>query len=49
VCCNPRGRKESDITQQLSNNERVTEDEESEAGQGEKEGGVRDLESILFI
>ena len=49
VCCNPRGRKESDMTQQLSNNERVTEDEESEAGQGEKEGGVRDLESILFI
>ena len=49
VCCNPRGCKESDMTQRLSNNERVTEDEESEAGQGEKEGGVRDLESILVI
>ena len=46
VCCSPRGYKELDMSEQLNNNKRVTEDNESTWRKG---GGVRDIESILVI
>ena len=38
VCCNPRGRKESDMTQQLSNNERELRMRKARQGREKRRG-----------
>ena len=49
VCCSPRGRKESDVTQQPNNDKGVTEDEESEHRAGRKGGGSTGFISYLIL